>query len=141
MTVTRSLIWAAGLLLLSSTSHAQDDDYMLNLESAMDEVTSGDIRANELPVPPAVNNASPQQESFLDEIGVEMEGMDGPGGQQVPENAHDQFDSDLRDRMPGTFVLYKRLSNEKKDVVFEEYQVSGDYLRVRRKIIELRRAR
>jgi len=114
---------------------------MLNLESAMGEVTSGDMHTNELPVPPAVNNASPQQESFLDEIGVEMEGMDGPGGTDVPENARDQFDSDLRDRMPGTFVLYNRLNNEKKDVVFEEYQVSGDYLRVRRKIIELRRAR
>ena len=78
---------------------------------------------------------------MVDQIGVEMEGMESPVNDEVPENARDQFDSDLKDRMPGTFVLYSRLNDDKKTEVFSEYEMSGDYLRVRRKIIELRRAR
>ena len=133
-------------MLLSSGVMAQDDDYMMELEGAMEEVTSTDTVTPTTPIP-AQNSAAPEtitplhQDQFLDQIGVEMEGMETPGGPAVPENARDQFDSDLKDRMPGTFVLYKRLNDEHRAEVFTEYELSGDYLRVRRKIIELRKAR
>jgi hypothetical protein len=141
-TVARNLLLAAGLMLLASSGFAQDD-YMMELEGAMEEV-SPIVDDNPAPSPPTasapVTNASaPQHNQFLDQIGVEMEGMESTGSQAVPENARDQFDSDLQDRMPGTFVLYKRLSDDNKTEVFSEYEMSGDYLRVRRKIIELRR--
>ena len=132
-------------MLLSGNSLAQDD-YLMELEGAMEEVSP-------IATDPGAGTAAPQttapiesmtplqQDQFLDQIGAEMEGMDSPGGSSVPENARDQFASDLQDRMPGTFVLYKRLTDDKKTQVFTEYEMSGDYLRVRRKIIDLRRAR
>lgn len=135
-------------MLLSGNALGQDDDYMMELEGAMEEVNPIDdnppiaLPENAPAMPaPAMPAATPQHDQFLDEIGAEMEGMESPGGNSVPENARDQFDSDLQDRMPGTFVLYKRLSDDNKAKVFSEYEISGDYLRVRRKIIELRRAR
>ena len=137
--IARNLLWVAGLMLLSGTGLAQDDDYLTELEGAMQEVSP--IDDNPATTPPTnTSPTAPQHDVFLDQIGAEMEGMDSPGGGSVPENARAQFDSDLQDRMPGTFVLYKRLSDDKKAKVFSEYEMSGDYLRVRRKIIELRRA-
>jgi len=134
-------------MLLSGNSLAQDD-YLMELEGAMEEVSpiatdpgTGAATAAPQSAAPSESFAPLQHDQFLDQIGAEMEGMDSPGGTSVPENARDQFDSDLQDRMPGTFVLYKRLTDDKKTQVFTEYEMSGDYLRVRRKIIELRRAR
>ena len=139
---------APGLVLLTclvfGSGHAvAQDDYLMELEGDLDGMAFID------PVEPATSgpdstgepSTSMQQEEFLDQIGSEIEGMSGPSGGAglVPENAQAQFDSDLKERMPGTFVLYKRLGKDKKALVFDEYQNSGDYLRVRRTIIDLRR--
>jgi len=145
LTQSAKLLCAATLLLVAANASAQDD-YMMELEGAMEDV----VPIEQSTTPPAdtastpsenTTQMSPQHESYLDEVGIEVEDMQGlAGGTAVPENARAQFDSDLKDRMPGTFVLYSRLPDGKKTQVFDEYQVSGDYLRVRRKIIELRRA-
>lgn len=129
-------------MLLFGNVPAQEDDYLMELEGAMEEVSPITdnppiVVQEDTPAPPPV---APQHNEFLDEVGAEIEGMESPEDDAVPENARDQFDSDLQDRMPGTFVLYNRLSDDKKSQVFSEYEMSGDYLRVRRKIIELRRS-
>jgi len=116
-----------------------DDDFLTEIEGTMEGVDLSDPAATTQGY--SLNPGDPQQDEFLDQIGIEIEGMSTPGGGKlVPEDARSQFDADLQDRMPGSFVLYKRLSDKKRDQVFNEYQMSGDYLRVRRKIIELRRA-
>lgn len=136
----RKFLVAAYIALLSPLVHGQgDDDFLTEIEGTMDGI--------EAPEPaPTIPDSSPNlndplQDEFLDQIGTEIEGMNSPGGGKlIPEDARAQFDADLQDRMPGSFVLYKRLSEPKRDQVFDEYQMSGDYLRVRRKIIELRRS-
>jgi len=142
---TTRLLLGATILLMGGIATAQDD-YLMELEGTMEDVApTAPTEAAATPAPATPGEAaepmSPQHEDYLHEIGVEVDNMSAPaGGDEVPENARDQFDSDLQDRMPGTFVLYSRLPDGKKDRVFDEYQMSGDYLRVRRKIIELRRA-
>ena len=143
---------ALTVMLGSACAQAQDE-YLMQLESDLDGIVVdepfGDRPATASVPTSAVGGrataaTSPQQEEFLDSLDSEIDGMSaGPGRATtaVPEDPRAQFDSDLRDRMPGTFVLYRRLPGDKKDLVFEEYQMSGDYLRVRRKIIELRRRR
>ena len=134
------LLAATFIGLLSTMVHGQgEDDFLTEIEGTMEgvEVTEPATRAQGY----SLNPGDPQQDEFLDQIGIEIEGMSAPGGGKlVPEDARSQFDADLQDRMPGSFVLYKRLSDKKRDKVFVEYQMSGDYLRVRRKIIELRRS-
>ena len=135
------LLLATLLILVPATGHTQNgDDYLKEIEGVMEGVDT----APEKPATSSGTAPAPQQQNeFLDQIDSEIEDMGGPDGldSSVPENARDQFESDLQDRMPGTFVLYKRLPTEKRDKVFDEYQVSGDYLRVRRKIIEIRRGK
>jgi hypothetical protein len=127
------------IALLSTMAHGQDDDFLTEIEGTMEGVEVSDPAAGALGN--SFNPGDPQQNEFLDQIGIEIEGMSTPGGGKlVPEDARSQFDADLQDRMPGSFVLYKRLNDQKRDQVFNEYQMSGDYLRVRRKIIELRRS-
>jgi len=116
-----------------------EDDFLTEIEGSMEGVEGADPAGGTQDY--SLNPGDPQQDEFLDQIGIEIEGMSTPGGGKlVPEDARSQFDADLQDRMPGSFVLYKRLSDKNRDQVFNEYQMSGDYLRVRRKIIELRRA-
>lgn len=136
----RSLALAACITLFSGAGYGQDDDTLqLELEGAMEGFDAAETIAE----PDVVEPFAAQRNESLDEIGSEIDGMvDSAGDEEsVPENARDQFDSDLRDRMPATFSLYKRLSEDKRNQVFDEYQVSGDYLRARSKIIELRKAK
>ena len=136
----RRLLVAACIALLSTLVHGQDeDDFLTEIEGTLEgiEVTEPTPTVQDTRFGPS----DPQQDEFLDRIGIEIEGMNTPGGGKlVPEDARSQFNADLQDRMPGSFVLYTRLSKPKRDQVFDEYQMSGDYLRVRRKIIELRRS-
>jgi len=116
-----------------------EDDFLTEIEGTMEGVEGTDPAGGTQDY--SLNPGDPQQDEFLDQIGIEIEGMSTPGGGKlVPEDARSQFDADLQDRMPGSFVLYKRLSDKNRDQVFNAYQMSGDYLRVRRKIIELRRS-
>ena len=128
------------IALLSTLAYGQaEDDFLTEIEGTMEGVEATDPAAGTQDY--SLSPGDPQQDEFLDQIGIEIEGMSTPGGGKlVPEDARSQFDADLQDRMPGSFVLYKRLSDKKRDQVFNEYQMSGDYLRVRRKIIELRRS-
>ena len=139
-----------GLLVLACTAVQAQDEFMMQLENELgglvaDEPggTSG-AAPTEAGRPTTRPATSQQQEAFLDDLDSEIDGMTGTPGRAssaVPEDPRAQFDADLRDRMPGTFVLYTRLSDDKKALVFDEYQVSGDYLRVRRRIMDLRRMR
>jgi len=133
------LLAVSFIALLSTMAHGQDDDFLTEIEGTMEGVEVSDPTTGAPGY--SLNPGDPQQDEFLDQIGIEIEGMSTPGGGKlVPEDARSQFDADLQDRMPGSFVLYKRLPDNKRNQVFNEYQMSGDYLRVRRKIIELRRS-
>lgn len=140
----RGLLLSSLLAIFSATCFAQgvDDDYLREIEGGMEGVDTDLTSPPEAP-PSAPVGETPVQSEFLDEIGLEMQGMegtaDGVGVDDVPENARAQFEADLKDRMPGTYFLYRQLAADKRDLVFDEYQVSGDYLRVRRKIIEIRK--
>ena len=138
--VVRKLLAVTCIALLSTMAHGQaDDDFLTEIEGTLEGVEGSD--SGPAAQTDSLNPGDPQQDEFLDQIGIEIEGMNTPGGgKMVPEDARSQFDADLQDRMPGSYVLYKRLSETKRDQVFDEYQMSGDYLRVRRKIIELRRS-
>jgi len=51
------------------------------------------------------------------------------------------FEEKLRAQAPGTFFLYKKLSDDQKRTVFQTYQATRSFNTAREKIIELTRGR
>jgi hypothetical protein len=106
------------------------------------------------------NTAQAQHERYLrsiradlESLGIELapeEGATGAGpieagqppaaGSEAKSDLADaqaEFEAKLKERAPGTYILYQRLTPTQKTKVFADYRETGDLRRVRSKIMEL----